>query len=142
MVENAITLSLNTKISGSIWTPTKYGPLKSPRSEHACIQAYGMVYVIGGRNANSDSLKSVEILNLKTRKFSDGPPVPFPLDGCQAVKYENVLYIFDRSGIVLHLDENKNKWKVSARLGPTTWDFLPAPIIKSNDCLQGLINKI
>ena len=130
------TLSLDTSTNGSTWNTTKYGNLTTSRSQHACIEFKKKIYVIGGKN-ESFNLHSVEMLSLTSGQWTEGPPVPSNVSGLQAVTYENVLYLIDPNGSVLRLDKDNNAWDKNLVVEPTTFTFLPAPVIKAEDCLQG-----
>ena len=129
------TLSLATSTNGSTWNTTKYGNLNISRRDHACIEFDKKLYVMGGKSKISQ-LKSVEILDLESGFWKEGPSLPYAVSGCQAVNYENVLYLLDPSGSVLRLDKD-NTWDKNLAIEATTFAFLPAPVIKSQDCLQG-----
>ena len=138
-VEMGKTLSLDSSTDGNTWNTTKYGNLITSRSEHACIEFDAKLYVIGGKNKSSHQ-QSVEILDLESGnwpiEWEEGPPLPPEVIGCQAVTYENVIYLIDQRGSVLRLD-NDNKWMEHLTVETAAFAFLPATVIKAKDCLQG-----
>ena len=130
------TLSLDTSTKGSTWNTNKYGHLNTSRREHACIEFDDKLYVIGGKKGNVN-LQSVEMLSLKSGQWTEGPSLPYNVSGLHAVAFENILYLIDPNGSVLHLDKDNNAWDKNLTVEPTTFTFLPAPVIKAEDCLQG-----
>ena len=133
--------------NGSKWNSTKFGSLKNPRSEHTCEEHNGTIFVIGGKDSESNMLISVEVFDMMSeeREWKEGPPLPtnFEVKECQVLKYEYNLYLIGGDGIVLILDSNETQWtRHNATIEPRTWNFLPAAKIKAGNCLIGEISKI
>ena len=65
-----------------------------PRTKHACAVIFGQIYIMGGRNkVNESGLRSVEILDLESKKMHEGPELPFKIfDGIGLVQ-EDELYL-------------------------------------------------
>ena len=125
------------------WNDTIFGPLKIPRSHHACAEHNGKVYVMGGRNEeNPAGLRSVEILDLQSRNWSDGPNLPKILNGSRALNYHGQLYVVGGSnsdGHILHLDPISDNWiKVGTTESSGSFSWLPGQMIQAKDCFPSL----
>lgn len=58
-----------------------------PRANFGCVELAGKIYVIGGRHragADTANTNTVEVLDVVTGQWSDGPPMPTPRQ-CNAV---------------------------------------------------------
>ena len=116
--------------------------MKNPRSEHTCAELNGKIFVIGGIDRNSKELKSVEVLDVLSREWDNGPVLPenFQVKGCHVLKFEYDLYLIGGNGTVLVLGSNGTEWiPLNATIEPRTWKFLPAAKIKAGHCLKGKI---
>ena len=119
--------------------------MKNARSKHTCTEGNGKIYVIGGIDRNSKDIKSVEVLDVLSRKWDNGPVLPenFEVKGCHVLKFEYDLYLIGGNGTVLVLGSNGTEWiPLNATIEPRTWNFLPAAKIKAGNCLIGEISKI
>ena len=137
-----ITLSLDTSESESKWDSKKFDSIKTPRSEHTCAEHNGKIFVIGGKDSNSEVLPSVEVLDMMSEKrdWISGPLLPpnFKAYDCHVLKYEYDLYLIGGEGTVLLLDSNGTQWIThNVSIEKRAWNFLPAAKIKAGNCLKG-----
>lgn len=123
-------------------TLTQLGNMRTERSGHDCVVLDGTVYAIGGWT--DVSLSSVEILNLDTGYWSDGPDLPYPIGDVQAVSFNGSIYVvgghgFDGregydGGKILKLEGNN--WVKVANTGYEGMKMLSHPPILSGDMID------
>jgi hypothetical protein len=98
------------KLESGVWT--KLPGIKQPRVYHSCLRMGGEIFVIGGYGAG----KSVEVLNISSQTWREGPSLPADHYFGQAIVYDSVLYVLNKDGTVLELTEGE-EWKNVASLG-------------------------
>ena len=131
------------------WSLIIFGPeTQIPRSHHACAEHNGKVYLIGGRNEqNPAGLSSVEILDIESGDWSEGPKLPKTIYGSMALNYHGQLYVVGGSnsdGHILHLDPISDNWIKVRNTGSTGYfslagsnislSWLPGQMIQAKDC--------
>jgi len=105
---NAVSTGATFSWDGSTWS--QLASMKTIRAHHACVEKDGLLYAMGGENRFDRKLKSVEMLNLATEVWSDGPDLPYDVDYVQAVNIHGDIYVVGGEGsggkIVKLVDNN------------------------------------
>ena len=98
---------------------------------------------MGGRNEeNQDGLKSVEILNITSGVWSDGPNLENKIFNAMALDYHGQLYLVggtNSDGQILHLDPISDNWIEVETTGSTgSFSWQPGQMIQAKDCSPSL----
>ena len=120
---NAGNLASVYKLHHSEWK--QLPDMKHARRGHSCVLVDGQLFVIGGYGAD----KSVEVMDVSSGTWRDGPS----LDGShiygQAVVHDSVLYVLYKDGKVVKLTDGK-KWEDVASIGSIgTRPVNPPPLV-------------
>lgn len=123
-------LSFDLKDPDADWTPLPDPPFL--RRALAAAAVDGKIYVLGGLNEEGKVEKTVNVYDIESRSWSQGPDLPgTPLQGFapSAFGVDNRLYISGVDGLVRRLDESGKSWEVIARLAEPrlTHRLLPDP---------------
>ena len=115
------------KLESGVWT--KLQNIKHPRVGHSCVRRGGEIFVIGEKGA----YKSVEVLNISSQTWREGPPLPADHYSGQAIVYHSVLYVLNRDvfkgdGTVVKLTEGE-EWENVADMVIGRRQVYPAPLV-------------
>ena len=111
------------KLESGVWT--KLQNIKHPRVGHSCVRRGGEIFVIGEKGA----YKSVEVLNISSQTWREGPSLPASHSLGQAIVYDSVLYVLYKDGTVVKLTEG-GEWENVARVGNIGYrPVYPAPLV-------------
>lgn len=121
------------RIDAATLTATDLPPLPAPRSLHAAAVMDGALWIMGGRDAKGRELDDVQVLDLNTGQWSEGPRLPYPCYAAEAAATPLGLVLAggwtpDPSGAVSHV--------LLLRPGSGGWHGL-APMNNAR-CLFGL----
>ena len=90
------------KLESGVWT--KLPDIEHPRWGHSCAQMGGEIFAIGGMGSST----SVEVLNVFSQMWREGPSLPADHYRDQAIVFDSVLYVLeedDGTVVKLNLDE-------------------------------------
>ena len=116
--------------------------LTTPRTDHACVEFGGLIYVMGGVQYNVETrthhmLNSVEVYNPATPDLGwlVGPPLPKELLGAHAVVHEDNLYVVGgRTDMIdiysLYLIDKFNTAVFKLAMDDDEWKILPGVTIQ------------
>ena len=108
-------------LQGGRWT--ELAAMSTTRDAPACVYHKNDVWAIGGYNT-----ATVEIFNLESKTWRDGPALPTSMTAGQAVVYEDQLYAIYRDGPVYLYSENA--WlKVADIQSYGRRPIFPAPVV-------------
>ena len=116
------------KLESGVWT--RLEDIKHSRRGPSCLRMGGEIFVIGGSGAE----KTVEVLNISSQTWREGPPLPADHYSGQAIVYHSVLYVlnwdvFKGDGTVVKLTEG-GEWENVASLGYIGHrPVYPAPVV-------------
>ena len=107
-------------LQGGRWT--ELPAMSTPREGPTCVHMDQEIWAIGG------DTDTVEILNLVTKKWRDGPRLPTSVYRGQAVVYEDQLFVIDRDGPVYRYSDNL--WQKVADIQSYEYrPLFPAPVV-------------
>ena len=99
--------------------------MNHPRRGHSCGLLDGQLFVIGG----SGAAKSVEVMDISTQAWREGPFLDASHSWGQAVVHDSVLYVLYKDGKVIKLTDGK-KWEDVASIGSIgTRPVNPPPLV-------------
>ena len=101
--------------------------MKQARRAHSCVLVDGQLFVIGGYGAE----KSVEVMDVSSGTWRDGPSLDARHIYAQAVTHDSVLYVLYKDGKVVMLTDRK-KWEDVASIGSIGQrPVYPPPLVTS-----------
>ena len=111
------------KLESGVWT--RLEDIKHSRRGPSCLRMGGEIFVIGGSGAE----KTVEVLNISSQTWREGPSLPASHSLGQAIVYDSVLYVLYKDGTVVKLTEG-GEWENVARVGNIGYrPVYPAPLV-------------
>lgn len=105
------------------------------RCKHASVVHAGCVYVLGGEDERDKPMKSVEVLDMRTRQWRAAAPMPKALAESLVVSQGRFIYVF--SGI----DENGGTSTTTLRFDPV-WGEWTALTDMPQKCRLGCVATI
>ena len=108
---------------------TRLEDIKHSRRGPSCLRMGGEIFVIGGSGAE----KTVEVLNISSQTWREGPPLPADHYSGQAIVYHSVLYVLNwdvikGDGTVVKLTEG-GEWENVADMVIGRRQVYPAPLV-------------
>ena len=126
-------------LEGDKWT-TDLAVMRTPRGGHSCAFFNNKIYVMGGLDKDGSQIRSTDIYDLVSDKWSKGPDLPRTGHLSHAVTYENELYVaggFGSNGRVWKLNSAETAWDKIANTAHTgDRKFSSAQVIKSDSCMS------
>ena len=107
---NAVNLASVYKLEYGQWK--QLPDMNQARRGHSCGLVDGQLFVIGGYGAE----KSVEVMDVSSGTWRDGPSLDVNHIWGQAVVHDSVLYVLYKDGKVVKLTDGK-KWEDVASIG-------------------------
>jgi len=78
--------------SGLAWETL--APMPTPRTEVAAAASGGTIVVVGGFDADGDTVDTVELYDVDADEWSAGPPLPAAVDHAMAASDGETVYVF------------------------------------------------
>ena len=110
------------KLESGVWT--RLEDIKHSRRGPSCLRMGGEIFVIGGSGAE----KTVEVLNISSQTWREGPPLTASHSSGQAFVYHSVLYLLNIDGTVVKLTEG-GEWENVADMVIGRRQVYPAPLV-------------
>ena len=107
-------------IAIKLWV--KQSPLLVTRSAHTSVYCRGKAYVIGGTVPDAPVTDSVDVMDLDSKVWVNGPPLPQAGDLLKSVSFKLVLFVlFPRKCTMYQLDIDNMSWSEKASLPQSSY---------------------
>lgn len=103
---------LDVEAAEPAWEPLPSAPFE--RRAGAVVTLDGKLYFLGGIDSGGKTTRRVDVLDLASRQWSEGPDLPFDGFGVAALVHGGRLFASAREGVLCVLEDGA--WKPAARL--------------------------